>query len=133
MKTFTDAEKQQLQAKIKDEEERQRVLKEIAQIEKEKEAKRRQGIISTVLSHKYGFLAIIICLLIWNVVSLSKWRNFDYDQYGNLMIGLALLFNHIAFHFTKKGRLSRIMKTIAWIWIVFVFAYLFWFFKTGSA
>ena len=50
MRVFTDAEKQQLQAKIKDEEERQRVLKEIAQIENEKEAKRRQGIISTALS-----------------------------------------------------------------------------------
>ena len=45
MRVFTDVEKQQLHAKIKDEEERQRVLKESLQIEKEKEAKRSKGIV----------------------------------------------------------------------------------------
>ena len=46
------------------------------------------------------------------------------------MIALGLLFNHIALYFTKKGWPSRVMKTIACFWIVFVFAYLFSFFKT---
>ena len=46
------------------------------------------------------------------------------------MIALGLLFNHIALYFTKKGWLSRVMKTIACLWVVFVLAYLFWFFKT---
>ena len=64
MKVFTDAEKQQLQAKIKIEQERQRVLKEVAQIEKEKEAKRSKGIISTALSYKYGYARDSFCLLI---------------------------------------------------------------------
>ena len=64
MRVFTDAEKQQLQTKIKDEQERQRVLREIAQIENEKESQRMKGIISTVFSFKYGFLVLIICLLI---------------------------------------------------------------------
>ena len=120
MRVFTDAEKEQLQAKIEDEQERQRVLKESIQVEKEKEAKRSRGIISTALSYKYGFLMLIICLLIWNVATLLKWRNFDYDQYANLLVALMLLFNHIAWQFTKKGWLSRVMKTIAWTWIVFV-------------
>lgn len=133
MRVFTDAEKEQLQTKIEDEQERQQALRESIQIEKEKEAKRSKGIISTVVSYKYGFLMLIICLLIWNVASLLKWRNFDYDQYGNLIIALALLFNHIAYQFTKKGWLSRVMKTVVWIWMVFVFAYLFWLFKTGAA
>ena len=133
MRVFTDAEKQQLQTKIEDEQERQRILREGIQIEKEKEAKRSRGVISTLLSVKYGFLLVILCLLIWNVASLLKWRNFDYDQYGNLIIALALLFNHIAYQFTKKGWLSRVMKTVVWIWMVFVFAYLFWLFKTGAA
>ena len=128
MRAFTDIEKQQLQAKIKDEQERQQVLKEIAQIEEEKEAKRMKGIISTAFSFKYGFLVLIIGLLIWNVASLLKWQNFDYDQYGNLIIALVLLFNHIAYQLTKRGWLSRVMKTIAWIWIVFGFAYIFWIF-----
>ena len=128
MRVFTDDEKQQLQAKIKHEEERQRVLREIAQIENEKESKRKKGIISTALSYKYGFLVLIICLLVWDVTSLLERRNSGYDQYGSLIIVLMLLFNHIAYQFTKKGWLSRVMKTIAWIWIAFVWAYLF---KTG--
>ena len=132
MRVFTDAEKQQLQAKIKDEQERQRALKEIAQIENEKESNRRKGIISTVLSYKYGFLALILCLLIWDIRLLLERQNFDYDQYGGLIIVLMLLFNHIAYCITKKGWLSRVMKTIAWVWIVFGFAYLFWSFKTGA-
>ena len=133
MRVFTDVEKQQLQTKIKDEQERQRVLKEIAQIEKEKEAKRRKGIISTALSYKYGFLGLILCLLILDVILLFSLQSYDYHTYLGPMVLLVLLFNHIAWNFTKRGRLSRVMKTIAWIWIVFVFAYLFWFFKTGSA
>ena len=133
MRVFTDAEKQQLQTKIKDEQERQRVLKEIAQIENEKEAKRRKGIISTALSYKYGFLGFILFLIALNVFLLLPRQNYDYYTYLVPMVLLVLLFNHIAWNFTKRGRLSRVMKTIAWIWIVFVFAYLFWFFKTGSA
>ena len=35
MRTFADTEKQQLQAKIKDEQERQQVLRKIAQVETE--------------------------------------------------------------------------------------------------
>ena len=104
------------------------MLGEIAQIEYEKGSKRMKGIISTVLSFKYGFLLLIISLLIWNVASLLKWRNFGYDQYGNLIIALALLFHHIAFFVTKRGWLSRVMKTVACIWIVFAFAYVFWIF-----
>ena len=133
MRVFTDAEKQQLQTKIKDEQERQRVLKEIAQIENEKEAKRKKGIISTALSYKYSMLGFILFLIALNIFLLLPRQNYDYYTYLVPMVLLVLLFNHIAWNFTKRGRLSRVMKTIAWIWIVFVFAYLFWFFKTGSA
>lgn len=128
MRVFTDVEKQQLQAKIQDEQERQRLLKEIAQIEEEKEAKRMKGIISTAFSFKYGFLVLIIGLLVWSADPLMKWQNFDRFQFGNLVVPLMLLFNHIAYQFTKKGWLSRVMKTIAWIWLVFGFAYIFWIF-----
>ena len=128
MRVFTDAEKQQLQAKIEDEQERQRALRESIQIEKEKESKRSKGIISTAFSYKYGFLVLIIGLLVWNITTLLEWRNSGYDQYGNLMIALMLLFNHIAYQFTKRGWLSRVMKTVAWVWLVFGFAYIFWIF-----
>ena len=132
MKTFTAAEKQQLQAKIKDEQERQRTLRESIQIEKDKESKRRRGIISTVLSVKYGFLVVILCVLALNVSLLPFGWRIDSPVNLSSMVVLGVLFNHIAWHFTKKGRLSRVMKTIAWIWMGFVLAYLFWFFKTGA-
>ena len=132
MKTFTDAEKQQLQAKIKDEQERQRALKEIAQTESEKESNRRRGIISTALSYKYVMLGFLLFVLIGYVILLPP-QNYSYHNYLGPITLLMVIFNHIAWNFTKKGRLSRVMKTIAWIWIVFVCVYLFWFFKTGSA
>ena len=133
MRIFTNAEKQELQSKIREEQERQRVLEERIQIEKEKEAKRSRGVISTVLSVKYGFLLVILCLLAFSVWALLPfgWR---IDFSGNLSLGvvLGLLFNHIAWHFTKKGRLSRVMKTIAVVWMVFVLAYMLWLLKTGG-
>lgn len=133
MKVFTDAEKQQLQAKIKDEQERQRILREIIQIEKEKEAKRSRGIISTVVSYKYGFLLLILFLVVWSADPLMKWQNFDRFQFSSIVVPLMLLFNHIAYQFTKKGWLSRVMKTIAWIWIVFGCTYLFWILRTQGS
>ena len=133
MRVFTDAEKQQLQAKIEDEQERQRALRESIQIEKEKESKRSKGIISTVLSVKYGFLLVILCMLALSVRSMLPfgWRS-NPSGYLSFMIVLGVLFSHIAWHFTKKGWLSRVMKTVAWIWMLFVVGYLFWLFKTGT-
>ena len=133
MKVFTDAEKQQLQAKIKDEQERQRTLRESIQIEKEKESKRSRGIISTVLSVKYGFLVFILLLIVLDIHLLLPLRHYDPHSFLALVVTLMLLFNHIAYQFTKRGWLSRVMKTIAWIWIVFGSAYLFWVLKTGLA
>lgn len=75
---------------------------------------------------KYGMLAIILCLLAFNVGHLLKWRNFAYDEYGNLIVGLMLLFNHIACYFTTKGWKSIAMKIVAGVWIVLGFIYLFW-------
>ena len=132
MKTFTDAEKQQLQAKIKDEQERQRVLREIAQIENEKESKRSKGIISTAFSYKYVMLGFLLFVLIRYLILLPP-QNYSYHNYLGPITLLMVILNHIAWNFTKRGWLSRVMKTIAWIWIVFVCAYLFWFFKTGAA
>ncbi len=132
MKVFTDAEKQQLQAKIEDEQERQRVLREVAQIEKEKESKRSKGIISTALSYKYVMLGFLLFVLIGYIILLPP-QNYSYHNYLGPITLLMVIFNHIAWNFTKRGRLSRVMKTIAWIWIVFVCVYLFWLFKTGAA
>ena len=131
MRVFTDAEKQQLQAKIEDEQERQRMLRESIQVESEKEAKRKRGIISTVFSSKYVGLGFLLLMLIGYLIVLPP-QSYNYHSYLVPITLLMLLFNHIAWNFTKRGRLSRVMKTIAWIWMAFVVAYLFWFFKTGA-
>ena len=133
MRVFTDAEKEQLQAKIEDEQERQRVLKEILRIEKEKESKRNRGIISTALSYKYSMLGFILFMLIGYAILLPPWQSYDYHIYFGHIGLLMVLFNHLAYNFTKKGWLSRVMKMIAWIWMVFVFAYLFWIFRTQGS
>ena len=129
MRAFTDGEKQQLQSKIEDEQERQRVLRESIQIEKEKQSKRGKGIISTAFSYKYGMLVVIFFLIVLSIHLLLPLRNNDPDDYSGLILGLALLFNHLAYQLTKKGRFNRVMKTIAWTWIAFVWAYIiliFW-------
>ena len=121
MKQLTDTEKHELEAKIKDERERQRTLR----------MNPNRPVVSTEVEFtfnllwNYGFLGIILCLLAFNVMHLLKWRNFAYDQYGGLMIALMLLFNHIAYNLTTKGWKNVVMRTVVWVWIVLVFAYIF--------
>lgn len=128
MRVFTDAETERLRAKIEDEQERQRVLRENIQIEKERESKRSKGIISTALSYRYSMLGFILLLIVLNVYLLLPLRSYDSHILLGSMVTLMLLFNHIAYHLTKKGWINRVMKTVAWIWIVLVWAYIFWLF-----
>lgn len=121
MKQLTDTEKHEFEAKIKDERERQRTLR----MNPNRPAVSTEVEFTFSILWKYGFLVIILCLLAFSVRHLLKWRNFGYDQYGNLMVALMLLFNHIAYYLTTKGWKSVVMKTVAWVWIVLVFAYLF--------
>ena len=121
MRQLTDAENQQLEAKIGGE--RQKTL-----LEKRLDIRARSAWIGFVLDHisEYGMLAIILYLIAWNVMHLLKSRDFAYDEYGNLVIALMLLFNHIAYNFTKTGWKGRVMKAVAWIWMVFGSFYIFW-------
>ena len=123
MKQLTDIEKQQLETKIEEEQELQE--KSPNTPAGSKETSGATGFTSSYL-WKYGMLVLILCLLAFNVWHLLKWRNFVYDEYGNLMVALMLLFNHIACYFTTKGWKSVVMKTVAGVWIVLGFAYLFW-------
>ena len=127
MKHLSDTEKQELETKIKDEQERQQTLGEIYPNtpKDSKETSAKTGFTSSYL-WKYGFLAVILALLAWGIFILFKFRNFGYDNYGGLMVGLMALFNHIAYYFTTKGWKSVVMKTVASVWIVLVFVYLFW-------
>ena len=134
MKQLTDAEKQQLDAKIKEEQKRQQVLRESNPDlpESFEAASAKTGIVGKFVPRrlwKYGFLGIILCVLAFSVINLIRSRDFGYDQYGGPVIGLTLLFNHIAYYFTTKGWKRIVMKTIAWVWIAFGLVYIFWAFR----
>ena len=136
MKQLTDAEKQQLEAKIKAQKERQQALREDNPDLPEtlEAALEETGVIRKFrLDYlwKYGMLAIILCLLAFNVFQLLKWKNFGSNEYLNinLVVALMLLFNHIAFYFTKAGRIGRMMKIFAGIWAVLGLVYMFWVFR----
>ncbi len=130
MRQLTDTEKQQLEGKIKKEQERQQTLRETNPDlpESFEKASAKTGFLRETVPNalrKYGMLGLILCLLAFNIHHLLKYRDFVYDEYGNLMIALMLLFNHIAYNFTKTGWKSRVMKTIAWMWVALGFVYIF--------
>ena len=136
MKQLTHAEKQQLATKIKNLKERQNTLREMHPDLPEtlEAASEKTGLFrrfSLNYLWKYGMLAVILCLLVFNVFQLFKWRNFGSNDYlnVNLVVALMLLLNHIAFHFTKTGGKSRVMKIVAGVWAVLGVVYIFWVFR----
>ena len=136
MKQLTHAEKQQLAAKIKNLKERQNALREMhpdlpetLEVASEKTGLFRRFSLNYLW--QYGMLAVILCLLVFNMFQLFKWRNFGSNDYlnVNLVVALMLLLNHVAFHFTKTGWQSRVMKIVAGIWAVLGLVYIFWVFR----
>ena len=132
MKQLTDAEKQKLDAKIKEEQKRQQVLREtnpdLPESFKAASVKRKlvRGFAPGFL-WKYGFLVVILGLLAFSVFLFFKEQDSNSKKAFNLnlMIVLMLLFNHIACYLTTKGWKSWVMKTVACAWIVLVFVYLY--------
>ena len=122
MKQLTDTEKQEFAGKIKDEQERQRTLR----MNPNRPAVSTEVEFTFNLLWKYGFLALILCLLAYGLFLQFKWRKFEYDEFTGLVVPLMLLFNHIASYLTTKGWKSVVMKTVAWVWIVLGFVYMYW-------
>ena len=147
MRQFTDAEKQELQAKIEAQQERQnQAVEEFArrkQAAEEFARRNEEASMSRTLSvlgffWKYGFLGFILCLLAFNVILVLIWEDSLYNQYAHpkyvgLVVALMLLFNHIAFYLTNKGWQSHVMKTVAVIWLVLGVAYIHWVSKVQIA
>ena len=132
MRELTPAEKEQLEGKIKKEQERQQILRETnPELPKSFEtasAKTRLVRRFTLKRlWKYGLLVLILCLLAFNVFQFLTWRNFGSNKILNLniLVALMLLFTHIGFNFTKIGRKSRVMKTVTCVWMVLVFVYIY--------
>ena len=132
MKQLTDTEKQELETKIEREKERQQALRESnPDLPETFEAAsaETQGIRRLVPKYlwKYGFLVVILCLLAFNVVLFFKGRDSSSAKAFNLnlMVALGLLFNHVAYYLTTEGWKSRVMKTVAWVWMVLVLVYMY--------
>ncbi len=133
LRQLTDTEKQQLEGKIKKEQERQQTLREKNPYPPEsfEKATAKTDTFGKVPPLKplwsYGFLGIILCLLAFTGFQFLTWHNFGSNRVlnFNVLVALMLLFNHIGFHFTKTGRKSRVMRIVAYVWIVLVFAYIY--------
>ena len=120
MREFTDVEKQELRAKIKDEQERQKQL--VEELARLKDGAPRR--LSTAV--KYVYLGFVLCLLAFNVFILLNLRHIGLDKFGGLIFVLWALFDCIAVYFTKTGWQRLVMKTAARIWFIFMFAYGLW-------
>ena len=121
MRQLTQVEKQQLQTKIDNQERKRRVGGEI--IRKNREATTIAPIGTVV---KYGLLAIILCLLGFNLMIYFQTSHNSAVQHifrMNFVVALILLLNHIAYHFTRTGWLSSAVKIIACIMAVCGLAY----------
>ncbi len=76
-----------------------------------------------------GTLAISLFLIALSVILLLwTWTSVGFNSLPVLvlMTALMLLFNHIALSITKQGRIHRLMKTVARVWIVVVGGCLIW-------
>lgn len=134
MRQLTHAEKKQLEGKIERLQKRQQTLRETnPDLPKTLEAASSEtgDVRSFRLNYfwKYGMLGIILCLLAFNVFQLLRWRGSNDYLNVNLVVALMLLFNHVAFHFTKAGWTSRVMKIASGIWAVLGLIYIFWVFR----
>ena len=134
MRQLTDTEKKQLEGKIERLQKRQQTLRETnPDLPKTLEAALAEtGVVRKFgLNYfwKYGMLGIILCLLAFNVFQLLRWRGSNDYINVNLVVALMLLFNHIAFHFTKAGWMSRVMKISSGIWAILGLIYIFWVFR----
>ena len=88
---------------------------------------------------KHSILGVILCLIAFNVflfvVISGNSESNKYAVYAvkmSLVVALMLLFNHIAFNFTKTGWKSRVMKIVAFVWIAFGLAYILWVVSSSS-
>ena len=82
MRQFTDAEKQELQAKIEAQQERQnQAVQEITSKEEEASMGRALSVLSPYW--KYRFLGVLLCLLACNVMLVPIWEDPSFDQYAH--------------------------------------------------
>ena len=89
------------------------------------EQQKQQKLSSTLWKH--GFLIVILCLLVKSIYVLvgNLRASYSGEKYVNMVIVLMLLLNHIAFSYATSGWWSKIIKVIAYTWVIIGGIYVF--------
>ena len=122
MRQFTEAENQQPHTKVDNRKLHSQTASELGDANNEplqvESRAKRDGSLEIILL----LIALSAILLIWS------WNDIGFNSMPlmPLMCALMLLVNHITFCITKPGRMHRLMKTIARVWMLFVGGCLIW-------
>jgi hypothetical protein len=69
---------------------------------------------------RYGFLVVICLLLAFNVYNFAtRSPRYSGDPYGNFIIAVMLLLNHVAFQFSMPPRVAVGLRILAIAWLAF--------------
>lgn len=76
---------------------------------------------------RYGFLALISALIAWSVyLFFTRSPAYRGDPYGNLILGVMLLLNHVSAHFRMPPRITVVVRVLAIAWLAFGLVYVFY-------
>ena len=75
---------------------------------------------------RFGFLAFVLCLLTFDIYWLATLPStYPGPRYGNGIVGLMLLLNHLAFFFRWSTAVTLTLRIAAFSWIAFAGFYTF--------
>lgn len=73
---------------------------------------------------RYGFLALICAMFAWSVHwFVTRSPSYHGDPFGNMILGVMLLLNHIAFQFRLPPRITVAARILAIGWLAFGLIY----------
>ncbi len=108
MRPFTEAEKQQLRLKMRNQ------RKHWPGATQSGSSLNRYAYLG-----KYVFLGGLLGLCAVNIALLLNYRSLNYDRFAGLGVALILLFSHLAENFAKPGLNRRLSKTVYWLCVLF--------------
>lgn len=77
-------------------------------------------------AYRWGMLAAALLLLAWDMKwQLNRSPAFSGDRYGNLVMGLLLLLNHLAWSFRFPPTVTFALRVLASGWFLLACAYIF--------
>ena len=72
-------------------------------------------------------MAVILALLAVELLSsFHRTPAHSHDRYENMVVGLMLLFNHLAYQFRFPAPATVALRFLAWGWMVFAVFCLVW-------